>query len=214
MIIEKIKNSTLTDILGCITSILFITGLSYQYGFYGYLGLNAPWVISLLGPKEILIVNIVLFTTYLMALLFLDSLLTKSDLDFKSLAIPANGCIIGLILFWGYFKDSWTGALFCFIVLLAFNSIISIIKLKIKFKIIGLIISILIIPFLNGVYIYHTHVEKNSLPKAILNNKDIWYLASTYSDKAVLISSMNFKKNIKIVDIKDIKLIESVGLSK
>ncbi|WP_151832987.1 hypothetical protein [Acinetobacter ursingii] len=209
MIVDKIKSASLTDLVGGVTACLFITGLSYQYGFYGMHGLNGSWVINLLSAKDILTVNIILLTTYLVALSFLDTVFSNSNLSYKNLAIPSNIFMFMTSLYW-LADHNKSGAFFCLIVLIIINSILFIVKLNNIFKVLGFLFLILLVPFLNGVYSFNVNFYKDGIPKVVLIQSKIgeeWFLLNTYNDKAILISKD--KKNVKIVEIKDISSVKT-----
>ena len=55
------------QIIGLGTAFLFITGVSYYYGYY-VVGLKVDWLINLLTTKELLISNIRLGAGFILAL--------------------------------------------------------------------------------------------------------------------------------------------------
>lgn len=61
------------QIIGLGTAFLFITGVSYYYGYY-VVGLKADWLINLLTTKELLISNIRLGAGFILALMFLQEI--------------------------------------------------------------------------------------------------------------------------------------------
>ncbi|NUE94682.1 hypothetical protein HUN10_17520, partial [Acinetobacter seifertii] len=75
----------------------------------------------------------------------------------------------------------------------------------------GLVSLILVVPYLNEAYEYHQKTNTNSLSVAILKDtpNEKWYLLNTFSDKAILISDITSQKEIKVIEIKEIKSIKS-----
>lgn len=209
MLIEKFKNSTLADWLAVITGGLFITGMCFNYGYYGPLGLSNSWIINLLNAKEILTVNIILLVTYLMAIMYLELYFAKEKVNFSRLVITSNIVLILLAIVFGI-QNTWVETFFYIIVIIALNSMFWIINIRSTKRYFGFIILLLVVPYLNGVYSFHKDTSENRLSLAFLDNdlNSRWYILNTYADKAILIDRKNsHKRKIKIVETKDIKII-------
>lgn len=210
MVTDLFKKANLADWVGAITASLFVTGLCYQYGYYGTLGLNNAWIVNLLQAKEILIVNVTLIVTYLMATLYLESLFSKSTSNKKKVAILSN-VVLTILMIINIIRSTWSGAAFYLIVIIALNSILLALSEHKTIKYTGLVSLILVVPYLNGAYEYHQKINTNSLSVAILKDtpNEKWYLLNTFSDKAILISDITSQKEIKVIEIKEIKSIKS-----
>lgn len=210
MLIEKFKNSSLADWLAVITGGLFITGICFNYGYYGPLGLSNTWIINLLNAKEILTVNIILLVTYLMAILYLESYFTAERVKLSRVVITSNFVLILLAIAFGV-KDTWVEAFFYIIVIIALNSMFCILHIKTPKRYFGFMILLLVVPYLNGVYSFHKDTNENRLSLAFLDNdlNNRWYILNAYADKAILIDrKKSDKRKIKIVETKDIKTIK------
>jgi len=191
------------ELIGLLTSFLFITGWCYAYGYYD-LGLNADWLINLITTKEMLFNNLRLGGCLLIALMYF-ALEWKGDqkYDHKRLFRLANITLVVAVFFW--WKKNGVDAIGEPITyLIAFNAIYFIIYHGFSLKFIGLISIFFVIPSINGIIAYEKKI-KSVLPVVeVKDETKKWFLFDTYSDQAVLIDSTKKEKNIRIVPINDL----------
>ena len=202
MIIEKIKSSSLAEIIGAITTILFVIGASYKYGFYSYELINGKWLIQIFSPTDLLFANLEIALLYLTSMIYLDHLFTRKKSTKEALILGNTTLItLGLLL---YFKAENYQVFFASIV--GFNAMVGVLKAQYVGKLLGIATLLFFIPYGLGMNDIKRALASNSLPKVYIDNEvKEWRLLEAFSDKAVLIN----KNDFKIVEIKDIKFIES-----
>jgi hypothetical protein len=190
------------ELIGLLTSFLFITGLSYFYGYYNA-GLNAGWIINLLTSKELLISNLRLGVVIIMVFMYLESIFDK-DSGNKLIKEFLWGCvaITGILVYFFIKKGVWIeGAGY----LIALIAIFGLVKWDGAGKWICILLILFIVPYINGITAFQNKVRSN-LPEVTLKNEDKqWLLFDTFSDKVVLIDGLKKDKNIRVVSINDLE---------
>lgn len=208
MIQEKFKSLGVgwAELLGIVTSFLFITGISYYYGYYDA-GLNANWIINLLTTKELLISNVRLGVCVILAFMFLESIFDKNSKNFNVQAAVLIGVLffVVLLIYSIYENGVWTEILSYLIALI---SIYGLIFFKIYWKLVSVLLIIFVVPFLNGLTAYEKKVRSDLPELSLKNDKKKWYLFDTFSDQAIIIDSTKKSKNIKIVPVNELENIK------
>lgn len=225
MIQERLKNWGLgfAEIIGIVTSFLFITGVCYFYGYYEA-GLNAGWIINLLTTKELLISNLRLGAGVILVFMFLESMFdakpvsliivyesTSSNKNKKKKDVTSKSFIFGILfliclLIYAFFREKNWSEVLAYLLLLI--SVYSLIFYKPIFKMISILLIFFVIPFLNGVSAYYSKV-KSEIPEVRLKgDSKKWLLFDTFSNQAILIDSLKKEKNIRVVSITDIENIK------
>lgn len=209
--LEKIKKASLADWVLIISSGLLITGLSYQFGYYGTVGLQSPWIINLLGTKELFISNLGLCILYAIAALYLSSYVEEQTKErLIELAVLANIVLIAIILVVIVEDKRINNIVDCFSIFLAFNSFLIVLKQGYYLKIIGVIVLFLVIPFLKGVADIQTSIsEKQFNAVKLAKSEQEWFLVNTFGDKAVLIDSYEKSRKVKVVEIKELEFVQT-----
>ncbi len=209
--LEKIKKASLADWVLIISSGLLITGLCYQYGYYGDIGLQSSWIINLLSTKELLISNLGLCVLYIIAALYLSSYVeeqTKQRLI--ELAVVSNLVLISIIIFVVVEDRKIKNIIDCISIFLAFNSFLIVLKQGYYLKIVGIIVLILIIPFIKGVAdIQNSFSEKKLHTVKLGKENEEWLLVNTFGDKAVLVDSYESKRKVKVIEIKELAFVQT-----
>lgn len=204
MIIEKIRSSSLAEIIGAITTILFVIGASYKYGFYSSEIINAKWLVQLFSPTDLLFANLEIATLYLTSMIFLDHLFTRNR-SAKETLIYGNTTLIALGLLVYFKTDSYQIIL---AVVFGFNAMILVLKAKYIGKLCGVVTLLFFIPYELGANDLKKAIASNNLPKVYIDNEvKEWRLLEAFSDKAILMNNNRFK----IVEIKDIKFIDNTA---
>lgn len=206
MIIEKIKSSSLAELIGALTTILFVIGASYRYGFYSGDVINEKWLVQLYSPTDLLFANLDIVILYVTSMIYLDHLFTREK---STLGTLIYGNIV-LIIFTIFLYFNAEGYEFTLAILIGFNAMVAVLKAKYVGKLSGGLALLFLIPYGLGMSDIKKALTKGSLPKVHIENeiKD-WRLLEAFSDKAVLINKEVGRNNIKIVELKDIKFIES-----
>lgn len=208
MIQERLKSLGVgwVELIGIVTSFLFITGVSYYYGYYAA-GLNSEWIINLLTTKELLISNIRLGAGVIVALMYFDALFDKkSPTSPKKVLVIGNVVLITLLISWAEFKGSntiWESLSY----LVVFNALYGLIYYEFLGKIICISLILFVAPFINGISAFHKKTNSNLPLVTLKDDKKQWYLFDTFSDQAILIDSVKKEKNIKIVAINELNNI-------
>ncbi len=196
------------QIIGLGTAFLFITGVSYYYGYY-VVGLKADWLINLLTTKELLISNIRLGAGFILALIFLQEIFfSDSKPKGKQHRTFLIGCgvliAILIVLIWRDNRE-WLQVLSYLIGLLALFGLM-------YFKYLGRLISILLIffvvPFLNGYSAYQKKMASHLPVASLKDDAKKWYIFDTFSDQVILIDSMKKIENIKVVQVNKLENIK------
>lgn len=194
----------IAELVGIITSFLFITGISYFYAYYAA-GLNAAWIINLLTTKELLVSNLRLGVSIIMAFMYLESLF-QNDNWMEHIQSLIIGCFMFLaMLIYCYVNNQmWLEILSYLLTLIA---VFLIVKYKLSIKLGGILLIFFAAPFLNGLTAYDKKIESNLPEVSLKDDSKKWYLFDTFSDQAILIDSKNREKNIKILPINDLENI-------
>lgn len=209
--LEKIKKASLADWVVIISSGLLITGLSYQYGYYGEIGLQSSWIINLLSTKELLISNLGLCILYAIAGMYLTSYVEeKTKQKLIEVVVLSNLVLVAITLVVIFENKKIKNIADCISILLAFNAFLIVLKRGYYLKILGVIILLIIIPFINGVAdIHHSFSEKQLDSVKIGKSIERWLLVNTFSDKAVLVDSYEKTRKVKVVEIKELDFVET-----
>ncbi|WP_375038615.1 hypothetical protein [Acinetobacter sp. RW6] len=209
--LEKIKKASLADWVLIISSGLLITGLCYQFGYYGNIGLQSPWIINLLGTKELFISNLGLCILYAIAALYLSSYVeeqTKQRLI--ELAVLANIVLIAIIIVVIVEDKRINNIADCISIFLAFNSFLIVLKQGYYLKIVGVIVLFLVIPFFKGVADIQTSITEKQFKMVKLGKSEQkWFLVNTFGDKAVLVDSYEKSRKVKVVEIKELDFVHT-----
>jgi hypothetical protein len=208
MIQERLKSLGVgwVELIGIVTSFLFITGVSYYYGYYAA-GLNSDWIINLLTTKELLISNIRLGAGVIVALMYFDTLFDKkSPSSPKKVLVIGNVVLITLLISWAVYKGSntiWESLSY----LVVFNALYGLIYYEFLGKMICISLILFVAPFINGISAFYKKTNSNLPIVTLKDDKKQWYLFDTFSDQAILIDSVKKEKNIKIVAINELNNI-------
>lgn len=208
MIQDKFKNLGIgiVELIGIATSFLFITGVVYHYGYY-VVGLNAEWIINLLTTKELLISNLRLGASVLIAFMFLNSLFSS-----EGGRNHLKDLVVGIVMLSGttviaYTRErNWVEALGY---LLIFISVFGLIYWKTYWKLVCVLIIVFVVPFMNGVTALQYKLKSNLPVVTLKEDQKKWLLFDTFADKFVLIDSIDDYENIRVVTNEDIVNIKS-----
>lgn len=191
------------ELIGLITSFLFITGWCYAYAYFD-IGLNADWLINLLTTKDLLFNNLRLGVCLIMAFLYFGLEWQENKIyDHKKLFWRANIILAVLVFFW-WIRDGISAIWEAVTYLIAFNAIYFIIYHELMLKFIGSLLIFVVIPCINGFIAYDRKIKSDLPVVEIMDETKKWFLFDTYSDQAVLIDSTKKEKNIRIVPISDL----------
>lgn len=209
--LDKIKNASLADWVLIVTSALMVTGLCYQYGYYGELGLQSSWIINLLNTKEFLISNLGLCVLYLIAALYLSSYADDATTQrLMEVLVFSNIVLIAIIIVVIVEDQSIKSIVGSISIFLAVNSFLVILKKGYYLKIVAIIILFMVIPFFEGVADIRTSFSENQLhPVKLAKDNEKWFLVSTFGDKAVLVDSYEKNKKVKVIEVKEINFVEA-----
>lgn len=210
MILDHIKKTSLIDLLALITPCLILTGFSQKIGFYSSENINAYWMVSLFSPIDLMISSLEIYMYYLLALIYLEKVIVGKE-SLKMGLINSNlvlfGSFVGIFFVTDYaFKYYLYAASSLNLFALAFFG-------NYSGKFVGLLGLMLAAPAFAGLLdAGEIAIQKKPLVEldASLENKN-WYLLDKYSDKAILVSRDKGTNYFKIVEMKDIKFIESAA---
>ncbi|MFW2076565.1 hypothetical protein ACG94X_02375 [Acinetobacter sp. ULE_I010] len=211
MLLNKIKESSLVDLLTIFTPFILIMGLINKIGIYNSKQVDASWFITIFTPTDLMLSDLSIYLYFIIAILYLDKIIFKPDFShWKELLwanIQLSSAYIGLyILFWFQDKDSGPLTFFISLMLLSLNGFGLIAISKSVGKIFGFGF-ILLVPYLTG----NEHAEQlklKNLPIVELEDKKQWYLLDKQANQLILINTQKNKNEFKIVEMKEIKILK------
>lgn len=209
--LEKIKKASLADWVLIISSSLLITGLCYQFGYYGDMGLQSSWIVNLLSTKELLISNIGMCAIYIVAILYLSSYIEEQKkLRLIELAVLSNAVFIALTVFVVFEDKKIKNIVDCVSIILAFNSILIVLKRGYYLKIVGVFVLLMLIPYMKGAADIQNSLLEKKLNKVSLDkSEEEWLLVNTFGDKVVLVNSYESKRKVKVIEIKELEFVQT-----
>lgn len=209
MIKEKLDKSGLgvAEIIGLGTSFLFITGVSYYYGYF-VVGLKADWLINLLTTKELLISNIRLGVCLALALVFLQEVFSsESETQHKRHRAFFMGCVaLIVILIFSMWKNynSWVQTLSYLLGLIA---VFGLFYFKYLGRILSILLLVFVVPFLNGLSAYQKKISSHLPVASLKDDAQQWYIFDAFSDQVILIDSVKKIENIRVVQVNELENI-------
>ncbi len=209
MIKEKLDKLGLgvAEIIGLGTSFLFITGVSYYYGYF-VVGLKADWLINLLTTKELLISNIRLGVCLALALMFLQEVFSsESGTQHKRHRAFFMGCValIAILIFsmWKNY-NSWVQTLSYLLGLIA---VFGLFYFKYLGRILSILLLVFVVPFLNGLSAYQKKMASHLPVASLKDDAKQWYIFDAFSDQVILIDSVKKIENIRVVQVNELENI-------
>lgn len=209
MIKEKLDKLGLgvAEIIGLGTSFLFITGVSYYYGYF-VVGLKADWLINLLTTKELLISNIRLGVCLALALMFLQEVFSsESGTQHKRHRTFFMGCVaLIVILIFSMWKNynSWVQTLSYLLGLIA---VFGLFYFKYLGRILSILLLVFVVPFLNGLSAYQKKISSHLPVASLKDDAKQWYIFDAFSDQVILIDNMKKIENIRVVQVNELENI-------
>lgn len=208
MLINKIKQGSLLDLIAIFTPCIILIGAAYKLGFYESKNIDAVWIISLFSPIDFMVSNVIVYLYYVLAILYMEKIIDGRD-NLKGGLITANLMLVSSFLAMVFFsKTGWVFALNGVIALNSFAAILY--STNHGYRVIGLVAILVGIPYFNGKY-EASNLKLKELPIAILQQEkqvsETWILLDKYSDKAILMKKFDKNTEFKIVELKDIKKI-------
>ncbi|QDK98267.1 hypothetical protein FM020_10370 [Acinetobacter tandoii] len=209
MIKEKLDKLGLgvAEIIGLGTSFLFITGVSYYYGYF-VVGLKADWLINLLTTKELLISNIRLGVCLALALVFLQEVFSsESETQHKRHRAFFMGCVaLIVILIFSMWKNynSWVQTLSYLLGLIA---VFGLFYFKYLGRILSILLLVFVVPFLNGLSAYQKKISSHLPVASLKDDAQQWYIFDAFSDQVILIDSVKKIENIRVVQVNELENI-------
>lgn len=191
------------------TSFLIVVGVLFKFGFYGSDYIDALWIISLFSPIDFMFSNFEILIYYFLAFLYLTKIIEKENKN-RRFEFIYTVCFL-LVLSAMMIVSMSIPLILCLSVIGSFIAFYFIIYTdKYLIKTFGLTI-LLFIPWYSG-YSFFKNSGVEKLPKVYLSqsvDKKDWYLLDKYTDKAILINKDKTRNYFKMVEMKDIKLIEN-----
>lgn len=208
MLINKIKQGSLLDLIALFTPCVILIGAAYKMGFYDSKNIDALWIISLFSPIDFMVSNVIIYIYYVLALLYMDKIIDGRDNLIGGL-ISAN--LMLLCSFLAMIFLSHAGWVFVINAIIALNCFAAVLySTNHGFRMIGIVAILVGLPYFNGKYEADNLITKK-LPTVTLKNEnnyyEIWILLDKYSDKAILMNKFGVKNDFKIVELKDIERI-------
>lgn len=209
MLIDKIKEIKIVDVITVAIPGLIIIGFCYKYGFYASQKVDAEWVLSLFSPIDFITAQFNLYIYYLTAIIYLDKVIGGTQ-NFKAGIVSANalmfGSFVGLFFYLG--KVAFEFYIYAFF---SFHSIVLILFSKsVMGRSFGLLLVLIFIPLIAGTQVANK-IDSNYLPSVKLPQKmelaGEWYLLDKFSDKAILMDLD--RKLLKVTELKEIDYIEN-----
>lgn len=209
MLIDKIKEIKIVDVVTVAIPGLIIIGFCYKYGFYASQKVDAEWVLSLFSPIDFITGQFNLYIYYLTAIIYLDKLIGGTQ-NLKVGIVSANALMFGSFtgLFFHLGKVAFEFYLYAFF---SFHSIVFILFSKsIMWRSFGLLLVLIFIPLIAGTQVANK-IDSSYLPLVKLQKKTEaageWYLLDKFSDKAILIDMD--RKLLKVIELQEIEYIEN-----
>ncbi len=211
MLLEKIKESSLVDLLTIVTPFLLIMGLMNKIGIYTSKHVDASWFITVFTPLDFMVSDLTIYLFFATALIYLEKVIFKSNESMITELFRANIMLLSaylamLLLFFLTHKSLSQLIQFYFFMFLSLNGFGMIMLSKGAGKIIGFGL-IILIPFVTGAQHANKIVDKK-LPIVELEDGKEWYLLDKHSDQLILINTQDNKNEFKIVEMKEIKILK------
>lgn len=211
MILEKIKDSSLVDLLAVITPFVIIMGLMHKIGIYTSEQVDASWFISIFSPVDFMISDLSIYFYFTIALFYLEKVIFSSGKNNLSELFWSNvmlfSAFFGIVLLLFITHKAYMPMLkFYMYSALSLNGFGLIILGERFLKILGVSL-ILLVPYFSGLE-HAKKLTEQSLPIVDLEDKKTWYLLDKHSNQLVLINSMNERNEFKIIEMKELKLIK------
>ncbi len=211
MLLEKIKESTLVDLLTIVTPFLLIMGVMNKVGIYTSKYVDASWFITIFTPLDFMVSDLTIYLVFASALIYLEKVIFKSNENMKMELFRANimlfSAYLGMFLLFFLTHKSLSQLIqFYFFMAFSLNGFAMIMLSKGAGKIIGFGL-IVLIPFITGAQHANKIVDKK-LPIVELEDGKEWYLLDKHSDQLILINTQDNKNEFKIVEMKEIKILK------
>ncbi len=208
MLINKIKQGSLLDLIALFTPCIILIGAAYKLGFYDSKNIDALWLISLFSPVDFMVSNVIIYLYYVLALLYMDKIIDGRDKLIGGL-ISANVVLfcsfLGMIFF---SKAEWIFVLNAIVALNCFAAVLY--SNHHGFRVIGIVAILVGLPYFNGKN-EADNLTTKELPIVTLKKEnniyETWILLDKFSDKAILMHKIGEKNEFKIVELKDIERI-------
>lgn len=212
MILEKVKQASLVDLLTIVTPFVIIMGLMNKVGIYTSEQVDASWFISIFSPIDFMISDLTIYFYFALALVYLDKVtFSPSELSSGQELFWANvklfsafGGII-ILQFWTH-KSIYQPLMFYVYTALSLNGFGLIFLSKHLGKILGFGL-LLLVPCLSG----NQHADKlklDKLPIVELDDNKKWHLLDKHSDRLILINKLENRNEFKVVEMKEIKILK------
>lgn len=211
MILEKIKKSSLVDLLAIITPFVIIMGLMHKIGIYTSEQVDASWFISIFTPTDFMLSDLTIYIFFITSIFYLDKAIFKpgssvvKEIFWANFQLSAGYAGI-LISLWYRHKSYDEITLYYFLMALSLNGFGIIFLSKRLGKIFGLAL-LLLVPYLSGKK-YADQLLEEKLPIVELDDHKKWYLLDKHSDQLILINNQAEKNEFKVVDMKEIKILK------
>ncbi|KQE86336.1 MULTISPECIES: hypothetical protein [Acinetobacter calcoaceticus/baumannii complex] len=216
MLIEKLKDLKIVDLITVVVPGIIVIGFSYKFGFYYSKAIDANWVLSLFTPIDFITAQFNLYIYYFTAVVYLDRVIGGSE-KLKEGLITGNATMLGSFIGL-YFLQGKIAFIFYVYALVSLHAIALILYSKsIGLRSLGFLAIFVILPMIAGGQ-EATKVSQGILPVVKLSKTiDVvgpWYLLDKFSDKAILINPTQTMNYFKVVELKEIEYIQSAKLDK
>lgn len=211
MLLEKLKELKIVDLITVIVPGIILIGFSYKFGFYSSKEIGATWILSLFSPIDFIMAHFDLYFYYLTAVIYLDRVI-EGKYKLKEGLISGNATMIGSMigLYFIVGKGALTYFIFAFVSLHAIALILY--SNSIGLRTMSLLAIFVFLPMINGSK-EANKVRANKLPIVKLAKTPhvvgSWYLLDKFSDKAILINPSQELNNFKVVELKEIEYIQN-----
>lgn len=211
MILEKVKQSSLIDLLAIITPFVIIMGLMHKIGIYTSEQVDASWFVSIFTPTDFMLSDLTIYLFFITSLLYLDKAIFKPESSAIKELLWANlqlssGYVGVFFILWYRHKSFGDLTFYYFLIVLSLNGFGIIFLSKRIGKIFGLGL-LLLVPYLSGKE-YADQLLEEKLPIVELDDNKKWYLLDKHSDQLILINNQAEKNEFKVVDMKEIKILK------
>lgn len=206
MILEKIKEAPLSELIASLSALILIIGLSYKVGYYYPKPLLSLWVVSFFNPLDLAFAALKILFIYIFGLLIIDKTMFGES-GSKNILVTGIWVILLPVAIGIYSGDFLT----MLPVTLGMIAVLILIKAEKIARIICIVVLAIIIPFLQGFADVESDLKSNKLPKVYLANNDNyaddWRMLDKLNDRLLLINIKN-PEQLKIVEISEITKIE------
>lgn len=209
MILEKIKEAPLSELIASLSALILIIGLSYKVGYYYPKPLLSLWVVSFFNPLDLAFTALKILFIYIFGLLIIDKSMFGES-GSKNILVTGIGVTLLPVAIGIYSGDFLT----VLPVALGMISVLMLIKAEKIARIICIVVLAIVTPFLQGLADVDSDLKRNRLPKVYLTNNDNyaddWRMLDKLNDRLLLINIKNHKQ-LKIVEISEITKIELIN---